>query len=74
MSVAHFVNWLQLQKHVVSFKTLLTTFLFIYLFPSSRDGRMLFDYLAEKHSVSNSTISSLAPSSSHDSCVNSALF
>lgn len=35
---------------------------------------MLFDYLAEKHSVSNSTISSLAPSSSHDSCVNSALF
>lgn len=32
---------------------------------------MLFDYLAEKHGVSNSTG---APCSSHDSCVNSALF
>lgn len=35
---------------------------------------MLFDYLAEKHSVSNSTVSSAALSSSHDSCVNLALF
>lgn len=35
---------------------------------------MLFDYLAEKHGVSNSTVSSAASSSSHDSCMNSALF
>lgn len=54
-------------------KSLLTT-TFFFSSSSSRDGRMLFDYLAEKHGVSNSTDSTGAPCSSHDSCVNSALF
>lgn len=76
MSVARFLNWLQLQEHVVTFKNPYSPqrFSFFFFPSSSRDGRMLFDYLAEKHGVSNSTDSTAALCSSHDFCVNPALF
>lgn len=41
---------------------------------SSRDGRMLFDYLADKHGVSTSADSSTPLRSSHDSSMNPVLF
>ncbi len=41
---------------------------------SSRDGRMLFDYLADKHGVSSSADSSTTLRSSHDSSMNPVLF
>lgn len=60
-----------MQEHVETVKNKLflpQSFLFF------RDGRMLFDYLADKHGVSNSTVSSTVLRSSHDFFVNSALF